>query len=83
MEDKRRIIYRNLKSEKGFKIRCIDKVYQTIKKMESKGEAEIYFDERLLLDSNQLNEMKMAEVMRVIKEKGMDPYAFKIWMEEK
>jgi hypothetical protein len=61
----------------------VDKLYQTIKKMESKGEAEFYFDVRLLLDGNQLNVLKKAEVMRVIKEKGIDIDAFKVWLEEK
>jgi len=46
MEEKYRIKYKNLKTGKNFDIKCIEKVYQTIRKMEKKGEAIIDYDER-------------------------------------
>ncbi|MGX1195741.1 hypothetical protein RKD52_004410 [Metabacillus sp. SLBN-84] len=46
MEHKYRIVYANLKLGKFYDMRCIDKVYKTIKKMESKGEVQIFVDER-------------------------------------
>lgn len=45
-EDRHRVIYANLKTGRFQDINCIDKVYETIKKMESKGEVQIFFDER-------------------------------------
>ncbi|WP_182009418.1 hypothetical protein [Priestia aryabhattai] len=47
MENKYRIEYKNLKTGEITKMNCIDKVYSTIRKMESKGEVEILVDERL------------------------------------
>ncbi|MFA1510010.1 hypothetical protein ACDN41_12340 [Priestia aryabhattai] len=47
MENKYRIEYKNLKTGEIVKMNCIDKVYSTIRKMESKGEVEILVDERL------------------------------------
>jgi hypothetical protein len=46
MENKFRIVYANLKLGRFIDMRCIDRVYRTIKKMESKGEAQIFVDER-------------------------------------
>jgi hypothetical protein len=46
LEEKYRIVYANLKLGKFFDMRCIDKCYKTIKKMESKGQAQIFLDER-------------------------------------
>lgn len=43
---KYRIVYANLKIGRFFDMRCVDKVYNTIKNMETKGEAQIFFDER-------------------------------------
>ena len=46
MEQKYRIVYANLKLGRFFDMCCIDKVYRTIKKMESKGQVQIFVDER-------------------------------------
>ncbi|WP_165571664.1 hypothetical protein [Cytobacillus praedii] len=46
MEEKYRIIYANLKKGRFIDMRCIDKCYKTIKKMEMKGEVQIFLDER-------------------------------------
>jgi hypothetical protein len=46
LEQKQRIVYANLKIGRFIDMRCIDKVYDTIKKMESKGEVQIFVDER-------------------------------------
>ena len=46
MEQKYRIAYANLKLGRFFDMRCVDKVYKTIKKMESKGQVQIFVDER-------------------------------------
>lgn len=46
VEQKFRIVYANLKIGRFFDMRCIDKVYNTIKKMESKGQVQIFIDER-------------------------------------
>lgn len=52
-EHKFRIKYKNLKSGKIFNIKCIDKVYYTIKTMEKNGTAIIIYDERRVM-MNQL-----------------------------
>ena len=49
MNQKYRIVYANLKLGKFFDMRCIEKVHDTIKKMESKGEVQIFVDERMTL----------------------------------
>lgn len=46
IEGKFRIKYKNIKLDKIFDIRCIDKVYETIRKMEKQGKAVIFIDER-------------------------------------
>jgi len=46
MEQKYRIVYANLKLGRFFDMRCIEKCYNTIKTMESKGQTQIFFDER-------------------------------------
>ena len=46
-ETKARIVYANLKLGRFFDMRCIDKVYSTIKKMEMKGQVQIFIDERV------------------------------------
>lgn len=46
MDAKYRIVYANLKKGRFIDMRCVDKVYKTIKKMEAKGEVQIFVDER-------------------------------------
>jgi len=48
---KNRIVYANLKIGRFFDMRCVDKVHTTIKKMEAKGEVQIFLDERDLLSA--------------------------------
>ncbi|AKO91953.1 hypothetical protein BEH_07475 [Priestia filamentosa] len=53
IEQKYRIVYKNLKLNKMYDIKCVDKVYETIKKMEDKGEVQIIVDERKELGVSQ------------------------------
>jgi hypothetical protein len=46
MNRKKRIKYYNRKLDKIIDMFCIDRVYQTIKRLETKGEVEILEDER-------------------------------------
>lgn len=46
MEQRYRIEYFNYKTMKIYDIHCIDKVYKTIKRMESRNEVQILFDGR-------------------------------------
>ncbi|PGO60575.1 hypothetical protein [Priestia megaterium] len=46
MSNKKRIKYYNRKMDKIIDMFCVDKVYQTIKRLETKGQVEILVDER-------------------------------------
>lgn len=46
MSHKKRIKYYNRKMDKTIDMFCVDRVYQTIKRLETKGQVEILEDER-------------------------------------